>query len=170
MAVISSVAKALWKEVPRFSEFRRQGIEVWHECRDLDLALWIDSQQELDGLRRAAARALRAAFERGAGTSVVSQQLDMFLIEPGTDRYLGRLCEFKDCPNVKRDCATPGCGAIRFNKVIADFKPRTDLLEPATHAMLYERGKGRLRSALDLPNVEESLPGLRSSGERRVPQ
>src|SRR5206468_10807263 len=123
VAVIGSVAKALWKEVPRFSEFRRQGIEVWHECRDLDLALWIDSQQELDGLRRAAARALRAAFERGAGTSVVSQQLDMFLIEPGTDRYLGRLCEFKDCPNVKRDCATPGCGAIRFNKVIADFKP-----------------------------------------------
>ena len=170
VAVIGSVAKALWKEVPRFSEFRRQGIEVWHECRDLDLALWIDSQQQLDGLRRAAARALRAAFERGAGTSVVSQQLDIFLIEPGTDRYLGRLCGFKACPNVKRDCAAPGCGAIPFNKVIPDFKPRTDLLEPSTHAMLYERGKGRLRSALDLPNVEESLPRLDSTKERQAPR
>jgi hypothetical protein len=39
VAVIGSVAKALWKEVPRFREFRREGIEVWHECRDLDLAL-----------------------------------------------------------------------------------------------------------------------------------
>ena len=43
VAVIGSVAKPLWKEVPRFSEFRRECIEVWHECRDLDLALWIDS-------------------------------------------------------------------------------------------------------------------------------
>jgi hypothetical protein len=169
VAVIGSVAKALWKEVPRFSEFRRRGIEVWHECRDLDLALWIDSQQQLAGLRRAAARALRAAFERGAGTSVVSQQLDIFLIEPGTDRYLGRLCDFKACPNDKRDCAAPGCGAIPFNKVIPDFKPRTDLLEPATHAMLYERGKGRLRSALELPDVEESLPKPGRSKERPAP-
>ena len=31
VAVIGSVAKMLWKEVPRFSEFRRAGIEVWHE-------------------------------------------------------------------------------------------------------------------------------------------
>jgi hypothetical protein len=169
VAVIGSVAKALWKEVPRFSNFRRQGIEVWHECRDLDLALWVDSQQQLAGLRRAAASALRAAFERGAGTSVVSQQLDIFLIEPGTDRYLGRLCEFKACPNDKRDCAAPGCGAIPFNKVIPDFKPRTDLLEPATHAMLYERGKGRLRSALELPNVEETLPKPGRSKEQPAP-
>jgi hypothetical protein len=28
IAVIGSVAKSLWKEVPRFSEFRRAGIEV----------------------------------------------------------------------------------------------------------------------------------------------
>ena len=73
VAVIGSVAKALWKEVPRFSEFRRAGIEVWHECRDLDLALWIDSQDRLGSLRRAAASALRAAFERGAGTSVTGR-------------------------------------------------------------------------------------------------
>ena len=170
VAVVGSVAKALWKEIPRFSEFRRERIEVWHERRDLDLALWIDSQERLGALRRAAARALRAAYERGSGTSVVSQQLDIFLIEPGTDRYLGRLCEFKACPNDKRDCATPGCGAIPFNKVIPDFKPGADLLEPAAHAMLYQRGKGRLRSALELPNVEESIPKARSSRERQAPR
>jgi hypothetical protein len=28
-------------------------------------------------------------------------------------------------------------------------------LEPARHAMLYERGKGVLRSALDLPTVDQ---------------
>lgn len=153
VAVIGSVAKALWKEVPRFSEFRREGIEVWHECHDLDLALWIDSQDQLDALRRAAARALRVAFESGAGTSVVGQQLDVFLIEPGSDRYLGRLCSFNTCPKHKRECLVPGCGAIPFNQKIAEFVPRPDLLEPARHAMLYQRGIGRLRSALDLPTA-----------------
>ncbi|MGY8677974.1 hypothetical protein Q2941_09155 [Bradyrhizobium sp. UFLA05-153] len=168
VAVIGSVAKALWNEVPRFSEFRREGIEVWHECRDLDLALWIESQEHLNALRRAAAGALRAAYERGAGTSVVSHQLDIFLIEPGSDRYLGRLCHFKACPNDKRDCAVPGCGAIPFNRIIPDFSARADLLGPADHAMLYERGKGRLRSALDLPTVDESIPKGGTRSERQA--
>jgi hypothetical protein len=99
---------------------------------------------------------LRAAFEKGAGTSVVSQQLDIFLIEPGSDRYLGRLCFFNACPKDKRECLVPGCGAIPFNKRVAEFRPWADLLEPSRYAMLYERGVGRLRSALDLPAVDTS--------------
>ena len=158
VAVIGSVAKALWKEVPRFSAFRRAGIEVWHECGDLDLALWINSRDRLGALRRAAAVALQAAYKSGAGTSVVSQQLDVFLIEPVSDRYLGRLCYFNACPKDKRDCMVPGCGAIPFNKVVDGFAQRADLLEPARHGMLFERGKGRLRSALDLPMVTRSPP------------
>lgn len=75
--MIGSAAMALWKEV-RFTTFRRQGIEVWHECGDLDLALWIDSQERLRELRRAADQALRAACEARAGISVASSQLDVF--------------------------------------------------------------------------------------------
>jgi hypothetical protein len=90
VAVIGSVAKPRWKEVPRFGEFRRARIEVWHECSDLDLALWLDSQERLGELRRAAALALREAFEKGMGISIVDHQLDVFLIEPGSDNYLGR--------------------------------------------------------------------------------
>src|SRR5882757_5351185 len=75
VAVLGSVAKPLWKEVPRFSEFRRARIEVWHECSDLDLALWLDSQERLGELRRAAALALRQAFEKGTGISVADHQL-----------------------------------------------------------------------------------------------
>ena len=71
VAVIGSVAMALWKEVPRFSDFRREGIEVWHECRDLDLALWIESQQRLREIHRAANRALSKAFTSGADTSAI---------------------------------------------------------------------------------------------------
>lgn len=151
VAVIGSVAKALWKEVPRFSDFRREGIEVWHECRDLDLALWIESQQHLREIQRTANRALSKAFESGADTSVVNHQLDIFMFDPANDAYLGRLCSFNQCPKGKRDCLVPGCGAIAFNKVIDGFVPSSDLLAPAQHAMLYRRGAGRLRSALELP-------------------
>lgn len=155
VAVIGSVAKALWKEVPRFSDFRRAGIEVWHECGDLDLAVWIDSQHRLGSLRRAAGAALRAAFERGVGISVANHQLDVFLVEPGSDRYLGRLCDFNACPKGKPDCAVPGCGDTPFNKKVFEFEPSSDLLEPARYSMIYQRGQGRLRSALDLPTVKE---------------
>src|SRR5271167_1450485 len=110
VAVIGSVAEMLWKEVPRFREFRRERIEVWHECGDLDLALWIDSQERLGALRKAGENALRAAYEEGTGISVVGQQLDVFLFEPDSDRYLGRLCSFNDCPKDKPDCMVPGCG------------------------------------------------------------
>jgi hypothetical protein len=155
IAVIGSVAKPLWKEVPRFREFRRAGIEVWHECKDLDLAVWISSQHRLGELRRARDRALREAFEAGTGPGTANHQVEIFLIEPGTDAYLGRLCAFNACPKGKRDCAVPGCGAIPFNKRVEEFVPHADMLASVGYAMLYRRGTGRVRSALDLPSVPE---------------
>src|ERR671914_204568 len=92
IALIGSVARPLWKEVPRFREYRRRGIKLWHECHDLDLALWIESQDRLGELRRARDHALRKAYEGGTGISVVGHQVDVFLLEPATNRYLGRLC------------------------------------------------------------------------------
>ena len=153
VAVIGSVARALWKEVPRFREFRRAGIKLWHECGDLDLAVWLESQERLGELRRARDRALREAYEAGTGPGVAGHQAEVFLFEPGSDRYLGRLCCFNQCPKHKPDCLVPGCGAIPFNKQFPDFAPTADLLAPAAHATIYERGKGRLRSALDLPTA-----------------
>jgi hypothetical protein len=151
IAVIGSVAKILWKEVPRFREFRRAGIEVWHECKDLDLALWLASRDRLGELRRALAHALLQAYRTGRGISFVPHEIDVFLFAPISNEYLGRLCRFNQCPKGKVDCAAPGCGEIPFNKVIDGFSPRDDLLAGAEQAMLYRKGAGRLRSALDLP-------------------
>lgn len=156
IAVIGSVAKSLWKEVPRFREFRRAGIEVWHECKDLDLAVWISSQLRLGALRRARDLALRQGYETGKGPSTANHQVEIFLIEPGTDRYLGRLCNFNECPKGKPECRVPGCGAVPFNKCVDGFVPHADLLASAPISMLYQRGKGRLRSALDLPGADNA--------------
>ncbi|BDV39464.1 hypothetical protein DSM21852_27170 [Methylocystis bryophila] len=156
VAVIGSVAKPLWKELPRFREFRRAGITVWHECKDLDLAVWISSQHRLDALRRARDSALRRGYERGGGPSIADHQVELFLIEPGSDRYLGRLCNFNKCPRDKMACRVPGCGAIPFNRCVDGFAPSADLLTSASYAKLYQRGAGRLRSALDLPGADEA--------------
>jgi hypothetical protein len=59
IAIIGSVAVPLWKEVLRFREYRRRGIELWHECHDLDLAVWIESQDRLGELRRARDHAVK---------------------------------------------------------------------------------------------------------------
>ena len=82
--------------------------------------------------------------------SVVPQQLHVFLFEPGSERYLGRLCEFNHCPKGKPECFVPGCGEIPFNKRIADLSPRADLLASADRALLYQRGVGAAL-ALELP-------------------
>ncbi len=155
VAVIGSVAKPLWKEVPRFFEFRRAGVEVWHECKDLDLAVWISSQHRLGALRRARDQALREAYQAGTGPSTANHQVEIFLIEPATDRYLGRLCNFNACPKDKPQCHVPGCGAIPFNKRVEGFEPYADLLVSAGYAMLYRRGSGRLRSAMELPGPDD---------------
>jgi hypothetical protein len=154
ISVVGSVAKPLWKEVPRFREFRRAGIEVWHECGDLDLAVWIDSLDRLGELRRAFGLALRTARETGTGSGIAEHQVDIFLIQPASDRYLGRLCNFNACPKGKPDCLVPGCGAIAFSKVVAGFSPSADLLASARQSMLYERKAGILMSALDLPGPQ----------------
>lgn len=155
IAVIGSVAKPLWKEVPRFREFRRAGIEIWHECKDLDLAMWISSQLRLGAVRRARDAAIRRSYESGKGPSTANHQVEIFLIEPGTDKYLGRLCSFNECPKGKPECLVPGCGAVPFNKCAEGFIPHPDLLASAAYAMLYRRGVGRLRSALDLPGTDD---------------
>ena len=58
-------------------------------------------------------------------------------------------------PKGKPACLVPGCGAIPFNQQVEEFVAHADLLAPANHAMLYQRGAGRLRSALDLPTVAD---------------
>ena len=45
---------------------------------------------------------------------VAHHQVDVFLFEPRTDRYLGRLCHFGACPKEKPECRVAGCGAALF--------------------------------------------------------
>ena len=148
IGLTGSVAKPLFKEVPRFSQYRCAGIQVWHECKDFDLAVWLGSRERLNQMRRAKDKALLSLDQSGGG--VASHQADIFLYEPGSDRYLGRRCDFNSCPKGKPECRVRGCGDVAFNRIHEDFYPDAELLAAARENMLYEKGKGILMSALDL--------------------
>src|ERR1700679_1659872 len=58
IALFGSVARPLVREVPRFRPYRRLGIEVLHEAKDVDLAIWIDHTHRLRDLGRVRNRAV----------------------------------------------------------------------------------------------------------------
>src|SRR5258708_5544689 len=41
VVLFGSVALPLEKEVPWFRRLRQAGIAIWHECSDVDLAVWV---------------------------------------------------------------------------------------------------------------------------------
>jgi hypothetical protein len=59
---------------------------------------------------------------------VAHHQVDVFLFEPGSDRYLGRLCTYAVCPKGKPECSTPGCGREPLLKQHDDFTFDPDAL------------------------------------------
>jgi len=157
-ALFGSAASAPWKEVPRFSPYKRAGIQLWHECKDVDLAVWLTDLGDLDELRRAKDRALRA-LQGGAGSSVASHEVDVFILDPATDRYLGRLCQFNRCPKYKAECEVPGCGATKFLRQHKGFRWQVKALVEDRCVRLFDRATGHLARAADLALPDEEHAG-----------
>jgi hypothetical protein len=141
VVLFGSVAAPLRKEVPRFREFRRAGATIWHECKDVDLAVWVTDLENLKSLQRALSRALTALLEDHR-IAVAHHQVDLFLMEPGTDRYLGRLCPFGQCPKGKPECFVPGCGQKRFLRQHQDFVFKPESLGSDKSVLLFTRERG----------------------------
>jgi hypothetical protein len=139
VVLFGSVAVPLQKEVPRFARFRRARVEVYHECKDVDLAVWTSSLENLKALQRARARALNLLL-RETNIGVAHHQVEIFLMEPNTDRHLGRLCTFGECPKAgKRECLAPDCGKSLFLRQVTGFKMRHDALRTDRTVVLFER-------------------------------
>jgi hypothetical protein len=132
VALFGSVA------APPKLEITRRGWELLHHAKDVDLAVWIDRPDDLAALKRARVQALRKLLaERDIG--VADHQVDVFLIEPETDRYLGRLCKFASCPKGHRECEVAGCGQAPFLKQHEDFEFFADALNEDRVVRLYQR-------------------------------
>jgi hypothetical protein len=148
VVLFGSIAIPLKKEVPRFREYRRNRIAVWHECRDVDLAVWLSDLDDLKSLQRARNRALNDLLQ-AEDIGVAHHQVEMFIMEPGSDRYLGRLCSYGQCPKKgKRDCSIEGCGRHRFLAQHEDFTFHSESLASERSVVLFDRNsaQGRARS------------------------
>jgi hypothetical protein len=150
VALIGSVARPLWREVPRFAPFRQQRIGIWHECKDVDLAVWLDDLGRLQALNRARSQAAQRLYaEKQVG--VAHHQVEIFVMKAGSDDYLGRLCTFAQCPKGKRECLVPGCGRAPFLRQHAEFTLWRDALDEDRIMRLYDRNAGILRHAAETP-------------------
>jgi hypothetical protein len=132
ISLFGSVAQPLKTQVTR------RGWEMLHHCKDVDLAVWVDHTDNLAALNRARNRALTKLFADHA-IGVAHHQVDVFLIEPGSDRYLGRLCSFGSCPKGRRECLVPGCGKSPLLKQHEDFVFYPDALAEHRMVRLYVR-------------------------------
>jgi len=125
IVLFGSVAAPLQKEIPRFARLRHARIAVWHECKDVDLALWLTDLARLRELKRVVADATNlwqdiACLEGLPG--IPHHQVDLFLLEAATDRYRGNLCRFGQCPKGKPECEVAGCGAQPFLQLYEGFR------------------------------------------------
>lgn len=139
VALFGSVARPLVKEVPRHDRLRRARAEVWHECRNVNLAVWVNDLSGLRALGKARGQALNVLLDQ-TGAGVAHHQVDVAVYEPQTDRYRGALCIFGQCPKGKRECRVPGCGAAPFLQLFEGFRMDPAALDGAL--TLFDRAAG----------------------------
>jgi hypothetical protein len=154
IVLFGSVALPLKKEVPRFRKFRRARQPLFHECHDVDLAVWLADLTMLNALQRARAKALAALLEEH-DVGVAHHQVDVFLFSADNSAHLGRLCKFGDCPKGKPECLVLNCGAEKFLRQVEGFIFRPEVLIPAKTVTLFERGVsppgGRVNDSFNIP-------------------
>jgi hypothetical protein len=130
IALFGSVARPLARVV-QFQSSRRLGIEILHECKDVDLAVWLTRTDRLRDLSRARGRALAKVFSDRHWRRAASGQ--RFLFAPNHNRHLGRPCYFAQCPKGKPACRVEGCGASPSLQQHENFVLAADALSVAVN-------------------------------------
>ena len=113
VALFGSVARPLAKEVPRFSDFAAPGSRFGTNART-------STSRSGSAASTGSTTCADCASEPCGSCMTISQigvadhQVEVFILEPGSDQYLGRLCHFNACPKGKPECLVSGCGAHRI--------------------------------------------------------
>ena len=142
--LFGSVAAPPTKEVPRFRRLRRARVAIYHECQDVDLAVWVDDLTQLRALKRAVSDATnvfnQVICHKEMLPGVAHHQVDVAIFEPDMNRYRGHLCIYGQCPKGKPECRVPGCGAQPFLQLYDDFEIHPRVFTERPCVVLFERG------------------------------
>jgi hypothetical protein len=140
IVLFGSVAKPLKKERTRFWKYCKIGAELYHYCNDIDLVVWIAMPTQLRQIQRIIGKTV-AQLTKDGKSRVAHHQVDVFFVEPGTNRYIGRLCEFAKCSKKEKlNCVlTPNCGKIQLLRQHQGFVMNPDDYTNDTAIILFER-------------------------------
>ncbi|MHA1521725.1 MAG: hypothetical protein ACTSRK_16215 [Promethearchaeota archaeon] len=134
VALFGSVAKKLLK----LSEKKKS-------YKDIDIALWLNSANNLPLLRRA--RAVTCAqYNKNHNYGFADHELDIFILEANSEKLLGFLCYFNTCPKysggfLKEDCSAKGCGDFPFLKQFPHFSFDPKAVDKEKIIILHDQNK-----------------------------
>jgi hypothetical protein len=147
------------KELPRSGRFRRAGIEVWHECRDVNLAVWVSDLQCLEKLIRERRAGLAEMLARKK-VDLDEKHVDILVMQ-AEDDCLGTLCWHDQCPSQgKYDCFNRGCGTPPFVRPMRRGRFHAARVPADRKMMLYEREAQDRPERGDGGSDEESQPSV----------
>jgi hypothetical protein len=107
----------------------------------VDLAVWLTDLGRLKALQNARGEALNRLSTR-RDIRLEAFQVAVHILEPGSDRYRGRLCNFGTCPErYMDDCRVDGCGAQPFLRQLKDYRHDREGFAVADREILFERPK-----------------------------
>jgi hypothetical protein len=133
------VALPLWKEVPRFRRLRQHNIWIYHECANIDLAVWVTSPAIANQIRKTCSQVVNELNSKEIYLAIAHHTFSMHLIEQSSNHYLGVVCHFNQCPKHKQECSVPGCGANAFVQILPWFKLKPERLNQFNSQILFQR-------------------------------
>lgn len=139
IVLFGSTAIPLWKEVPSFFRFRHKRIKLFHECANIDLAIWVTSPAFAPALRRIIGQTVNELVEKKIHLSAAPHDFCLHLVKAQTKAYLGMVCHYNRCPKRKPACEVPGCGENAFVRILPGFHFKPNRLGPLNSQVLFER-------------------------------
>ncbi len=139
--IFGSVALPLWKEVAYHSRLRRKNIRIYHECSNIDLAVWVTSPANADRMRKICSHVVNDLNDQNIFLNIAHHTFSIHLIHQTDNRYLGMVCHFNKCPKHKFECRVPGCGANRFVRILPWFHLKPDRLNEFNSQILFNRSE-----------------------------
>ena len=139
VVLFGSVALPLWKEVPPHARLHARRIKVFHECRNIDLAVWVSTPSIADTIRRAHSSVVKELLDNEVHFGIAHHFFSTHLIDDVTGKYHGMVCHFGQCPKRKVECQVPGCGEHQFVRVLPGFRLKPERLHMLNSQVLFER-------------------------------
>jgi len=167
IVLFGSLAKPPFRR--RFKYKKRM---YFHYPKDIDLALWLSSLENLDAMRQVLTMPLPPASQKARG--IRESNMKLFVFDSHSSKYLGRVCHSNRCPHGGFECMCAWSGKPPYLKTTHDFVLHPDAISRISSQLLFERTPAKLIPAsnlyADLPTLlpEELIEKVVDSKEVRI--